>query len=593
MPLLAALLVSAGGQPKAKTNVVLLLSDDFGYGEPGYNGGPASTPNLDAMAAAPTAMLLSRFYCGGAVCSPTRASLLTGRTPNRVCMWDWISLDTHMHLPHTEFTIAHAAAMAGAESFHAGKWHLGHFAHRPADPREGPRGVTFNATTPAHVGFSRYYSTMPQAEISTTFNCGCIEGDPNGTQCVWGHWRYASRGAGRKPYCDRMYFNNGSSAEDVGFDPRPMVRGGYGADNAALIVDKAESFIRSRVAAGGTFLAAIWFQNVHVEYTATAEFTGLYPIDPGNTSHAGVPDQTHQDYYGCVSAMDAQVGRVRRLLVELGVATDTLVVFTADNGPEVGTPGHTYGLAGRKRSLTEGGIRMPSILEWPARITRNHNVSWPAVSNDLLPTLLDIWRVESSTGWVLDGVSLLPLIDAAEAGGPLPRRTKGIGHATMLPGDAWDSLNGRIGPPSFDSSYIVREPGVHGQAPPDQCADAECSHPETGDSPIQQQLAWTDHDYKLWVHLENVTAQPGPKDWWVCNSVRHGTGSRNGCVYVYRLYNIANDPYERVELAATMPARVNQMTHDLMSWYSSVLDSSAAKGPGGENRCRAKGWRPP
>ena len=166
--------------------------DDFGYGEPGYNGGPASTPHLDAMSRSDGAIQWNRFYCGGAVCSPTRASHLTGRTPNRVCMWDWINLNVHMHLPHNEFTIADAAAKTGHHrSMHVGKvgahapcrcplpsalsllpsapkiyrrklrtelscrsqWHLGHFAHHPADPTEGPRNDSFISTTPAHVGF--------------------------------------------------------------------------------------------------------------------------------------------------------------------------------------------------------------------------------------------------------------------------------------------------------------------------------------------------------------------------------------------------------------------------------------------------------
>ena len=133
-----------------------------------------------------------------------------------------------------------------------------------------------------------------------------------------------------------------------------------------------------------------------VEYTATDEFTSAYPIQPDNTSFAGVPDQMHQDYYGCVSALDAQVGRVRAMLAVRGLADDTFLFFTADNGPEVGTPGHTYGLAGRKRSLTEGGIRMPTLLEWPAVIKSNHNSSFPGVSNDLFPTIIDILGVDSS-----------------------------------------------------------------------------------------------------------------------------------------------------------------------------------------------------
>ena len=109
------------------------------------------------------------------------------------------------------------------------------------------------------------------------------------------------------------------------------------------------------------------------------------------------------------------------------------------------TPGHTYGLVGRKRALTEGGIRMPSLMEWPSRITRNHNISWPGVSNDLLPTVLDVLGVTSvHPSWVVDGVSLLPVVAAAEAGVAIPKREKGIGHATMLPGDGWDRQNGLL-----------------------------------------------------------------------------------------------------------------------------------------------------
>ena len=74
---------------------------------------------------------------------------------------------------------------------------------------------------------------------------------------MWGHWRTGKDHALAKPHCDRMYLKNGSSADDVGYDPTPMVKGGYGADNAALIVDKAEAFIQKQVAAKQNFLATI------------------------------------------------------------------------------------------------------------------------------------------------------------------------------------------------------------------------------------------------------------------------------------------------------------------------------------------------
>ena len=107
-----------------KTNVVMLLADDLGFGDPGYQGGRAKTPHLDAMSQSPHSLVFNRFYCGGAVCSPTRASILTGRTPNRACIWDYINRATHMHLPHSEFTLGDAAAAAGMLSGHFGKVRL-------------------------------------------------------------------------------------------------------------------------------------------------------------------------------------------------------------------------------------------------------------------------------------------------------------------------------------------------------------------------------------------------------------------------------------------------------------------------------------
>ena len=289
---------------------------------------------------------------------------------------------------------------------------------------------------------------------------------------------------------------------------------------------------------------------------------------------------------------------------------------------------------------------MPSLMEWPSRITRNHNISWPGVSNDLLPTVLDVLGVTSAhPSWVVDGVSLLPVVAAAEAGVAIPKREKGIGHATMLPGDGWDRQNGLLcvcvcvcvsehtyapepvtsgsarghhlrpdpcihdlgnkvhqnyqppftipfvgrcaGCPSFDSSYILRSKGTVGPAPPDACQEPTCSRPDKGDSPIQQQLAWTDNNFKLWVHLEHDGRGAGTG--WRCNSVKHGIGSRENCSYVYRLYDIVQDPYETTELSGTHPQVLKAMTADLLEWYGSVLASSSAT----ENNCRQHGWRPP
>ena len=122
-------------------------------------------------------------------------------------------------------------------------------------------------------------------------------------------------------------------------------------------------------------------------------------------------DKYTQHYRGCITAMDEQVGRLRTELRAMGVARNTLVTFCSDNGPEGKTgsaPGSAGHLSGRKRDLLEGGIRVPGLMEWPARI-RPGNTTVPAVTSDYLPTLLEIIGAKPAENRPLDGLSLLPL----------------------------------------------------------------------------------------------------------------------------------------------------------------------------------------
>lgn len=553
-PLLVALLLASHAEKvkAGRTNVVVLLADDLGFGDPGYQGGRAKTPHLDAMSKSPHSLVFNRFYCGGAVCSPTRASILTGRTPNRVCMWDFINRNTHMHLPHSEFTLGHAASVAGMTSGHFGKWHLGHFAPQEPAPHNGTGTGSFNLTTPAHVGFDEYYSAMPLFEVSTTFNCGCFDPQNTDGQCVEGHWK--------KPGgCDYMHAGKGSDPDTVLVDTAPMLKDGYGADNAKLLVDHFEGFANRSVAAGKAFMGVIWFQNVHVQYTAVEEFTALYPVGEDTT-------QQQQDFWGSLSAMDAQIGRVRAILQRLNVADDTIVWFTSDNGPEVGQPGVTRGLVGRKRDFTEGGIRMPSMLEWPAKLSVGpYNIThYPAVATDILPTVMEVLGVTSTNpSWQLDGMSLLPLINDPT----LAQRPKPIGHATGQPGDALTGNCPQPGqcPPGGWLEHVG--PGTPGPDPPLPSDPTwEQAPPPDGYGRSwttgierQNQLAWTDNAMKLWGHRENGTM-------------------------VYRLFNISSDWYELNDLSASHPGLVSSMRADLFEWYSAVLRSSSRA----ENNCRAE-----
>lgn len=157
---------------------------------------------------------------------------------------------------------------------------------------------------------------------------------------------------------------------------------------------------------------------------------------------------------------------------------------------------------------------MPTLLEWPRMISTNHNVTaFPAVSNDILPTVLDVLGIQSThPSWTLDGISLLPLITDPM----LAVRGTPIGHATGQPGDAF--------PAGFPSG------GVVGPAPP-----------QANGALGQHQLAWTDEHMKIWAHVE-------AGQW------------------MYRLFNISDDWYEQHDLSKELPDTLTQMQRDLTKW---------------------------
>ncbi|MCZ6673638.1 MAG: sulfatase-like hydrolase/transferase, partial [Verrucomicrobia bacterium] len=158
------------------------------------------------------------------------------------------------------------------------------------------------------------------------------------------------------------------------------------------------------------------------------EYLAMYPEQDENTRH----------FYAVITALDEQVGRLRSRLRELGVADNTMVWFCSDNGPE-GNPakkGRSQGTAGdfrgRKRSLYEGGVRVPGILEWPAKVS-GRVTDFPAVTSDYFPTILDVlgFRIPEMDTRPYDGVSLLPMIENDLKERPRPIGFDGHGLATL------------------------------------------------------------------------------------------------------------------------------------------------------------------
>ena len=485
----AALLLLAAahvGESDAPPNFVLVLADDQGWGDVGYNAvpertyngtilNPPKTPHLDAMAASPNSLVFHRFYASP-VCSPTRASILTGRTPNRECIWSaegcgqqpgWSCVDP-LPLPNTVFSIADAVRKSGKNysSLHVGKWHLGTFF-----PQENPKATyaykKFPISHPGTHGFDEWHSTEASAASSTT-NCGCFEPI---SRCVTGGGVFRDVAYPCTNYWSPTYLEPAthkatrSRPECLGLQSRQDCVGNLTSkidgDDSEYMIDYFEDFLRRKTTGSerSPFLALLWLHTNHVPHPALPEFYSQYE------------DPLDGDYLGTLTQMDKQIGRLRAMLRDYGVAENTALWYTADNGPTLmpgleglgPEPGKwmrscsseggatsalhpggdrpcsslgTNGLRQMKASVFEGGIRTPGMLEWPAKISQNRETWMPACTTDYLPTVMDVLGVtHPHPTWATDGMSLMPLIEgrmATPAGAEHPIRPKPLG-CTFLP----------------------------------------------------------------------------------------------------------------------------------------------------------------
>ncbi|MGB0330733.1 MAG: sulfatase-like hydrolase/transferase [Planctomycetota bacterium] len=372
-------------------NVILLMTDDQGWGDLGLRGHPRlETPNLDEMARG--GVRLDRFYAASPVCSPTRASVLTGRHPERM----GIGGANSGHLPAQEHTLAEELQAAGYTTGHFGKWHLGTLTTDVKDSNRGRPGASEHYSPPWEHGFDRCFST--EAKVPTF--------DPMITP-PREHGGVARSLVPGGPY-GTAYWTG----------PGERVAEGLEGDDSTLIMDRALRFMDGAAAEGRPFLAVVWFHAPHLPVVADAERARRFADLPLQERH----------FLGCLEAVDHNVGRLRQRLRELGIADDTLVWFTSDNGPE-GKPdsglGSTGPFRGRKRSLREGGVRVPGIVEWPAGLA-------PAVTGvpsgtvDTLPTVLAAAGLPLPDA-ALDGVDLGPLLrgESADRGEGMGFRHKG------------------------------------------------------------------------------------------------------------------------------------------------------------------------
>lgn len=342
-------------------NIIIILADDLGYGDLGCYGHPTiRTPNLDRMAT--EGMRFTDFYAAAEVCTPSRAALLTGRYPIRSGMCDYryrvLRRNAAGGLPNTELTLAEALKERGYATGMLGKWHLGNYENSAAH-------------FPHRHGFDFYFG-LPHSN------------DMNPTTAAPGS---ATSRLDQQPdwWAAPLYRN-----EQLVESP---------ADQTTLTrryTEEAEKFIHER--RGGPFFLYFAHTFPHVPLFASESFKGL--------SGRGL-------YGDVVEELDWSVGRLLAALRREGIASNTFVFFTSDNGPWL-TQGEAGGTAGLLRegkgSTWEGGMREPAIAWWPGKIGAgvvNHEL---ACTLDLFTTSLKLAGAPLPRDRVIDGVDMSPML---------------------------------------------------------------------------------------------------------------------------------------------------------------------------------------
>ena len=382
------------------------MTDDQGWGDVGFNGHPRlRTPHLDRLAR--EGVRLDRFYAAAPVCSPTRASSLTGRHPSRYHI-DWAYGGP---LPVEEATLATLLREGGYRTAFFGKWHLGQLSRTlPQGRRHTPHPDRY--APPWERGFEVVFAT-------------------EGSVPTYNPYYYIDPRGPAQPILEQAAETLGTAhrwPQNYWTGPGRFVDEALTGDDSALIMDQALDFMLK--GQDTPFFACIWFHTPHTPIVAGADWRALYP---GSTL-------AEQHWWGALSAMDAQIGRLREKLESWGMADDTIIVFCSDNGPSYVHPlGSAGPFRGRKGSLEEGGIRVPALVYWPAGPPGGRVVSDPLSTSDLLPTMLRWADVATPLGAHWDGEDLTGLLT-----GEVSSRDRPIFFHSPLrnPDDPWPRAEG-------------------------------------------------------------------------------------------------------------------------------------------------------
>jgi arylsulfatase A-like enzyme len=334
----------------ARPNVLLIITDDVGYGDIGSYGAPdIKTPNLDSLARGGTRF--TDFYANGSTCTPTRVALMTGRYQQRYALE--VPLPTgaavEQGLTATGRSLPHLLKNHGYATALIGKWHAGY------QPQMSPN---------AH-GFEYFFG----------FKSG---------------------------YIDYYQHTGGDGKPDLFENETPVAVDGYMTD---VITKRSVAFLEQHT--GGPFFLEVAYNAAHWPY----QRPDMPSKAPGNARHVQPQDEgtsTRADYVSILERADRGIGDLLRTLDRLKLSQNTIVIFTNDNGGE--WLSRNAPLFHRKYTLWEGGIRVPAIVRWPGRIPENKVTDQVAITMDLTASILAATGAPVPAGAKLEGIDVFSIL---------------------------------------------------------------------------------------------------------------------------------------------------------------------------------------
>lgn len=380
----SSLKLPAEGRP----NIVIFLADDLGWGDLACYGHPRiKTPHLDQFATEGVRFTQAYSACG--VCSPSRSSVLTGRTPYRNGVWRWLPVGNVAHLRASEITIPELLRPVGYQTMHSGKWHLNGYFNSPKQPQ------------PDDHGYDWWFATQNNASPTH-----------------------------KNPV---NFVRNG---KEVG----PLK--GY---SAPLCASEATRWLKEERDPTKPFFLTVWTHEPHLPIESDPEFQKHYADieNPGVRQHHGNITQLDHAFGQLMKSLDDLGLRENTFVVftsDNGPEGSGKGKLSDPQSQQNRTWGSTGGLRGRKRDSHEGGIRVPGIIRWPDHIKPGSLSEVPIIGSDLFSTALAIAKVPEPTDRTIDGVNIIPACSGEPVERPIPLfwRTHiapGKSHAAMRIGD--------------------------------------------------------------------------------------------------------------------------------------------------------------